>query len=303
MRLFLIDSGPCRYTKDFTPAIFAISQMETEFYPFLYIDYLPYRENETPGIILQTKTATIRKNYTFENKKDIEDLRKLIWYYLLRDYNIKDITKNGCLKDFREYRPNHVVQGWQARKRLAAKDTCCKIVLDELTSEVLKNNILHEVYKLSNKDKQDRNICKKVRFEECGNNYPPNSATFSRCVDEVNWLCNRVYPNKAVDKMDELVKRVRTNLYNYLNKNNLKVNKQKFDEIIDAGLFVDLGNRMGNKVANDANVRASLNNIFTEKKYYLGLIEGFETGNNNLNMIIIFIILLGLIYMLYSKSR
>jgi hypothetical protein len=138
-------------------------------------------------------------------------------------------------------------------------------------------NVLHEVYRVDTHDNQDRNICKKVRGEECGNNYPSNSDTYRRCVDEVNWLCNRGYPkpNRDVKKLEELAKKIRLKIYNYLNQNNLKVNKKKFDEIMDAGLFTDLGNRMGNKVFNDKNVRAGLNEIFTEKDYYLGLIEGF----------------------------
>lgn len=282
MRLFLVDGGKCQYTKDLIPAIFAVSQMEQEFHPHLYISWLPYREDETQGIILQTKTETIRRNWTFKNKKDIDELRKLIWYHLTKEKDIKDITVNGCLKDFKEYNLNKVTQGWQAKKRLAAKDVCCKVVLDTITPEIVKHNILHEVFRLDSTDKLDKNTCKQVRFGECGDNYPSNTPLFNRCVKEANWVCEKGYsPNSPVDKMNEFVKNVRTKLYHELNKSNLKVNKRKFDEIIDAGLFQDLGNRMGNKVANDPNVRSSLDKIFTEKDYYLGLIEGFNDQGVN----------------------
>ena len=311
MRLFLVDGGKCQYTKDLMPAIFAIAQMEQEFNPYLDIEYLPYREDEIPGILLVTKTGTIRKNYTFKNKKDIVDLRNLIWYYLQRDHGIKNAHDEN---DFRQFNPNIVIQGFEAKKRLMKENVCCKIILDTLTSEVMKNNILHEVYRLSPIDKQDKNICKKVRGGECGDNYPPNSATYDRCIDEVDWLCNNSYPvNNAVNAMNQLVKNVRIKLYNELNRSNLKVNKQKFDEIIDAGLFTDLGNRMGNKVANDTNVRASLDKIFTEKDYYLSLIEGFDENNSKLEnnnlftidrfmgLLLILLILL-YVYMLTKKN-
>ena len=94
--------------------------------------------------------------------------------------------------------------------------------------------------------------------------------------------------------MDKYVNSVRHNLYNYLKDNDMKVNKKKFDEIIDAGLFSDLGNRMGNKVANDMNVRAELDTIFTEKDYYLRLIEGLDEPsewNNFFGVMVIFLII------------
>ncbi|QKF94244.1 hypothetical protein QKU48_gp0786 [Fadolivirus algeromassiliense] len=277
MRLFYIEDKGCKHITDIVPGVFAVNQMEQEFFPHITVEYLPFRTDEPGGIILQTKTDVVRRNWTFKNPNDIKELRKLIWHYLEKERNIKDITVNGCLKDFKEYNQNHVTQGWKARKRLAAKDLCCKIVLDTITPEIVRHNILHEEYRLSTKDKLDKNTCKQVRFGECGDNYPPNTPLFERCVREVNWLCERGYgPDSPVKKMDEFVKNVRTKLYHELNKNNLKVNKRKFDEIIDAGLFQDLGNRMGNKVADDPNVRSSLDKIFTEKDYYLGLIEGFN---------------------------
>jgi len=314
MHLFYIAEGSCQHITEIMPGIKTIYQMEAEFHPYLQIEFLPQRDETHEGIILQTKTTTIRRDYNFKDKKAIDDLRNLIWHHLKRENNIKNVQNEN---DFRENRPNHVTQGWQARKRLANKDVCCKLVLDALTLEVIKNNILHEVYKLSPIDKQDRKTCMQVRGGECGDNYPPNTATYKRCVDETTWLCKNGYPiNKRVEAMNQLVKNVRLNLYKYLDENNLKVNKRKFDEIIDAGLFDDLGNRMGNKVANDKNVRASLDQIFTEKDYYLGLIEGFDgeykeeqlsgysgifTWNRITGLILILVVLL-YVYMLAKKN-
>jgi hypothetical protein len=294
------------------PGIFAVSNMESEFHPYLSISYLEHRDGQPSGVILQTKKRIIRKNYDFSEssiKKDLEDLRMMIWHYLVKDNNITDITDvNGCLKDFRRYEPNHVVQGWQARKRLSETDKCCKFIIDNLTDEVLRHNILREEYRLSGEDKQDRNICKKVRGEECGNNYPPNTPSYDRCMREVNWLCNIGYPvNKIVQKHSEIAKKIRTKLYHDLVKSNMKVNKKKFDEIIDAGLFQDLGNRMGNKVANYKNVRHVLDDMFSEKNYYLDLIENFnnkpQQTNVNVNFYILLIIILIVLWWMYSQKR
>jgi hypothetical protein len=304
MRLLHIAQG-CESMIDIWPSIKAVYQMEAEFSPYLTIEFLPYREGQIPGIILQTKDGDIRKNYTFKNKTDIKELRDLIWKYIVPEKHIKDITKNGCLTDFKEYGTSNVIQGWKAKKRALDKEKCCQLVLDSLVKDVVGNNILHEVYRLSPIDRQDKNICKKVRFEACGNNFPKGSAVFKRCVQETEWLCNHGYPNVTVNKMNDFVNKVRKNLWRYLRDNDLRVNKRKFDEIISAGLFDDLGNRMGNKVADDKNVRASLDQIFTEKDYYLGLIEGFDDEDNDFRgafyeMGITLIVIMFLLYIAYG---
>lgn len=313
MRLFYITKGTCQHIMDMMPGIKAIYEMEATFAPYLSVEFLPFRTDAEEEIILLTKNGTIRKNYTLANKKDVDDLRNLIWSHLVKEEHIKPARNEN---DFREAPPAIVVQGWQARKRASEKAICCKFIVDTITSEVLKNNILHEVYRLNLYGKEDKNICKKLRFQECGDNYPPNTPTFERCVREVEWLCNHGYPiNKSVNTMNQIAKNIWLKIYKYLDKHNLKVNKKKFDEIMDAGLFVDLGNRMGNKVANDKNVSATLDHIFTEKDYYLGLIEGFEderfnveSQNNNNNIfkwvygICLLIILLVLLYMKFKKN-
>lgn len=305
LKLYHIDNPNCNYITELMPSIFAVAQMEQEFYPYLTIDYIPHVDGQPQGIILRTKSGDIRRNYTFKNKQDIKDLRNLIWYHLEKQHKFKPAKNEN---DFTEAPKNIVIQGWKAKRRMLEKEKCCKLVLDNLTSQIVNTNILHEVYRLSPIDKQDRNTCKKVRFESCVNNFPKRTAAFDRCIQETVWLCNRGYPNNTVNKMNKYVEQVRRNLYNYLDSHDLKVNKRKFDEIIDAGLFDDLGNRMGNKVADDKNVRATLDKIFTEKDYYLGLIEGFDhtpnfdiPSNNNkwhgISAIVLLILIISFIYL------
>jgi len=297
MRLFHIDKPGCHHITELMDGIKAVYQLEQEFYPYLTVEFLPHKD-QPAGIILLTKTQTIRKNYTFDDPNDINDLRKLIWKYMVEDYNILDITKNGCLTDFREIQqPNIVIQGWQAKKRMKSKEVCCKEIGDgdeEVNNKVNTKPIrtfedqqdalghkpfLHEVYRLDPTDKQNRNICKKVRGGECGDNYPSGSATYKRCMDEVQWLCDNGYPeNKRVDAMNKLVSKTRTDAYNYLKNNNMKVDKLKFDAIADAGLFQDMGNRAGNKVSDYKEPKKVFDNM--NDNILLDRIEGFDGGLN-----------------------
>ena len=285
MKLLFISAGKCQHMKDIIPGIYACAQLGEEFFPYLFVDYIEHIENAESGIILQTKERTIRKNYAFTEKSmqsDLADLRKMIWHYLVKDQKIMDITDvNGCLTDFRKYQPNNVIQGWQNKKRLSKADRCCKFIVKSLTSEIVRHNLLADEYRLSGKDIQNKNICKKVRGGECGDNYPPGSETYNTCLREVEWLCNNGYPrNKLVEKTSQIAGQIRKKIYDDLIKNDMKVNKREFDRIIDAGLFQDLGNRMGNKVANYDNVESTLDSMFDEKRYYLSLIEGFNDDSN-----------------------
>lgn len=300
MRLFHIDKPGCHSMPEIMPGIKAVYQMGVEFFPYLTVEFLPHLD-QPAGVILQTKHGTIRKYYTFDNPKDIEDLRKLIWENLLKEQKIVDITdEEGCLTDFRKDGVNKVITGWHNVSHNEGKDRCCLMIKHAVTSALVRNGILHDIYRFSHKDIQDRKLCKWNRGQECGNNYPPNSATYDLCMDEVNWLCDNGYPvNARVNAMNNLVKTTRRDIYNYLDKHDMKVNKKKFDEIIDAGLFDDLDRSLGNHAKNYTNISEAVDSLFTEKGYYLGLIEDFAGGDNNNNGMIL-VCLLVIICVLYG---
>lgn len=308
MRLFFFDSQSCKHIMDIIPGIALTYQMESEFSPYVTAEFLPRDPAETQeGIILLTKDGQIKRYYDFKDPKTEEDLRKLIEYHLHKDYHIVDQPTNSE-NDFRHAPLNEVIQGWQEKKRISARDVCCKKILDAVTNSIMDNLVLHEIYKLKGGDIKDKETCKKVRLCECRDNYPQDSALFERCSAEVEWLCENGYPiNEKVDKMNSLVNKVRKDIYDYLVKSDMKVDKKKFDEIITAGLFADLGNRMGNKVANDPHVRASVNDIFTEKDYFLYLIEDFETEpKSNYHIwfgLFILLVIASLIYFAYRNRN
>ena len=317
MRLFLIDKPGCHHIKDIMPSIMAVYQMEQEFYPYLTVEFVPHRDHQKPGIILLAGQETIRRYYTFDNPNDIKNLRKLLWKYLLKYHNIKKMKedKNGCLKEIRHDQTNRVIQGWQAKKREMTKEICCKGVkkiyanalsdLLETQEKEMDEKIKHPVYRVDTTNKIDRNICKKIRWEECGNNYAPNSAEHIRCVDQVNYLCNHGYPkNKLVNKVTAVRKKLKAHVLDYLKKNNFRANRKMFDLIFSAGFFEHAFTRAGNKYTEYGSKEHAINDALNENQYFEQLIEGFDINSdpNNcsrLSIIVLMGVFLFLIYTLY----
>ena len=82
LRLFHIEDGSCKNIMDLMHGVKLAYEMESEFIPYLDVNFLPKRDGVPGGVILQTKKRTIRKNYDFTEKsikQDKEDLRKMIW--------------------------------------------------------------------------------------------------------------------------------------------------------------------------------------------------------------------------------
>jgi len=306
MRLFLIDKPKCRHISEIVKGVSAVYQLEQEFYPYLLVDFLPNKNNEPGGVIIQVGKEIIKKNYTFEIPNDLINLRKLLWKLLHKYHNPIDITdKNGCLKDFRKTSTNKIIQGWQAKKKTMREDVCCKIIKNVIANDFTNFMIKHWYYRDPTTNKIDNNTCKKIRWQECGNNYPPNSMTFKRCVDEVEWLCNKGYDknnkNKIIDEKNKMIANIHKKIYDYLDKNNLKVNKQIFDSIINAGLFDNVGNRMGNKSINFYNISNTLDKIMHEKQNYLKIIESFNNKSNYqliINYVTILCIIMTIIFLI-----
>lgn len=238
MRLLHIDTR-CKHMMNLMPSISATYQMEQEFHPYLDVEFLQYDKGYKPGYILQTKKGDI----VTDGYINADELRELVWEKMLEERKIRVMPENM----FIDNTPNNVIQGWKARKRL--RDPCCPTAVPSEPRSPQSLSLVHRAYKGDHTDLQDREICKNVRGQECDNNYVRGSALYKLCKDEVNWLCNQGYPvNKAVEMSNKFASYTQQGLYDYLNKTGGRVTKQKFDEIISAGMFDDLGNRAGNKV-------------------------------------------------------
>lgn len=287
MKLFYIDSGKTRHMFDVVKGVKAVAQLEQEFAPYLHLIYLPRYEDQEQGIILQTQNEAIKRNYTFETEKDINDLRNLIWHYLLKENpNIKmdNCNTNNDSKYGVQF---SVIEGWQAKKRMMNKARCCKKFMNDPQASIDSYNILADRYKLKTNDIQNRNICKKVRYQICDQSYPLRSPNNDYCMKQVDILCDSGYPNKIIDIKNQYIQNTQNDLYKYLEDNNYKVDKQKFDEIISAGMFDNLHLHPGNMSSKD--LREGFNDNIASKSY-------------GITMLIILIILLVLICVYQAKN-
>lgn len=313
MRLFLISPKECMHMSGLIPGISSVYQLEQEFQPYLSVEFLPNHQFPT-GVLLIVGNKVIRRDYTFEDPNDIIELRKLIWQYVieLHDPTYYTNTVNNGWKNLKnnpngpvdkhhyqiEGPTNRVIQGWQAKKRSMKKDGCCKKIKNIFAKiyadtypqyfdhKYQSQQIKHDVYKLDPTDKQDRRICKQVRFGECTDNYPPNTPQFDICQKEVKWLCNNGYPNNI---RTQTILKFRENLKNKvlkeLHENNMVVNKPQFDTIMDAGFFERVNNRMGNKATTYKNVDHAIQNMNTD---FYKMVEGYQDGNKNNDTKLIF---------------
>lgn len=288
MRLLHFNGKICKHMVEIMPGVKATYQMEQEFHPYLDIEFLTYAQHDeqNSGIILQTKNGNVKRYYDFKNNTDIQDLRDLIWEYLLKEKDIVEVDETEQNND-RKVKPNRVIQGWSNIVK-EHQDHVYPNIKPPTVSLPKESNLrsLKPVFRLNPNDKQTKTTCKLSRYQECTDNYQRKSAEFDRCIAEVNWVCENGYPNNKLNKHNAYANNIWANIHDDLVQSGGYVNKQQFDNIIDAGLFYDTGLRSGNKVANYRK---------------LNQIENF--GNDSINyksllwVIIIIAIISGLAYM------
>ena len=318
MRLFLISKPGCHHITELMNGIKAVYQLEMELNPYLLVEFLPNKNNDPGGVIIQAGDEIIRRNYTFDDPNDIKELRKLLWKYLRKLHDPVDITnKNGNIINFKKTQTNKVIQGWQNKKKLMKKDICCKIVRDMVAYHIYKSNsnktpfkqqlIKHPVYRYDNRDLQDKRLCKQNRFRDCGDNYPPGSILFKRCIDEANFLCNKGYPRNTVRETTENYReQLKKYILKYLKDNDMKVNKQMLDLILSAGFFERVKGRAGNR-AHDYNdlIKTVDKSLVDDFDYYANFIESFKNehidNSNNIfiNILLVLSFIIAFLYVIY----
>lgn len=100
------------------------------------------------------------------------------------------------------------------------------------------------------------------------------------------------------------------NIYKNLDKKNLKVNKIKFDKILDT-ILKNLRFPLNNKEVNCENILLSLHEMFTQNHHY-ELIEAFNKNSNFINydnnvlkinaiVIVLIVVIIIILYLLYFK--
>ncbi len=314
MRLFFISPRECQFMKDLIPGIFSVYQLEQEFHPYLTVEFIP-NTTYAAGVLLVVGDKVIRRNYTFNDPNDIIEMRKLIWKYVREIYNPKDITEEidgkTCIKNFIPTMTFKVTQGWANMLRNKEKGICCKKGKDCNKKAVPFPQQLqkHEVYRYLNKDQINMPICKKLRFGECGDNYPSGTPLYNRCVMEADWLCEngyrpveingKLYPKGNINtKLTATFReKLKQDILKYLKRNNMKVDKPMYDLIMSAGFFERPVGRMGNKALPFKRAVTSTDDInVTNFDHYSKLIEGYD-GESKRKSIVYFILVIVILIM------
>jgi hypothetical protein len=314
MKLFYISNRDCQDIKTITKGVKRAYQLEQEFYPYLSVEFLPsakYKE----GIYFVIGDNVIHKDYYLYHKKDLIDLRNTIWSLFPSYYDVTDITKDGCITDFRKLGKNKVTIGWPniiangKNNKIKIPDSML-IKQDIKVDEQISKNILHPVYKNSGADIQDRKLCMINRIKECTDNYPVDSQLYKLCNDNVVWLCKNGYPyNIRTKVMNSIVKKQIEDSLKYLKNNDMKVDKPHFDDMMLSGFFERPANRMGNKYTsanpNDKHAINFIGDKSNEYDYYSQVIEGFDNKNKNHYILIfaVIIIIIFIVYFLHKKSN
>jgi len=305
--------------KDLIPGIFSVYQLEQEFYPYLSVEFIP-NNKYAAGILIIVGDKVIRRNYTFNDPNDIVELRKLIWRYVREINNPADIAitrPDGevCIKDFNKGGGFKVIQGWDNKLKSLEKNVCCKGSDSETKIVPMDQQLInHEVYRYSNKDQINLPICKKLRFQECADNYPPNTPTYKRCLREANWVCENGYPCNVRTKLIATYReKLKNDILRYLKRNDMRVDKQMFDLIMSAGFFERPNNRVGNKASPYTPIIHTIDNIpIDDFDYYSKMIEGLSEGVseddtnqkcNKIFPIIIIVLIIVAISIIYSTSN
>jgi len=201
MKLIHIDRSGCYHMSEIMPAISTIYQMEQEFFPYLTVNFKP-NDGKEPGIILQTATGDIRKAMTFDSPQDVRDLRKFLWEQLKNNYNITDITDEGCVPDLRKMGRQNVVQGWRPARQ-ARCSNCFNSPISMPEKDQLKG-IKHQVYNLNPQNKLNKESCIQLRNIDCDHNYPIASDQNRVCRLETNYYCNNRYPSTNTIKKESI---------------------------------------------------------------------------------------------------
>lgn len=292
IRLFFIDSGECKTIKDITRGVFAVSEIEQFFFPYVSLNYLPFRPGVKGGIILVTNMNTISRTYDFSEEsvaKDIEDMKKVIWEIIEKEGKIKN-------KDITDVIPGYttfgVINSWKQKLKELEKNKCCKLITGSLNETLSNNTLENDFLRLSSKDEQTEKICKQVRGQDCLDNF--RGANLAVCLSETENLCKIGYPeNKVVNKQAEFVTKVRNNLMERLKKNNYLVDKRLFDDMVRAGMLSNIGEKIRN-----ANTNIRLVKGVSADKFR---IENFGNNSYNVSYLLLMIIIIIIVYYFYKN--
>ena len=169
--------------------------MEREFYPYLQIEFCRNPQKcGGVGIVLQTKDDNIKKNFTFKNDTDIENLRDLIWFHLKKEENIinsDDDIANSKDENMLWYNSSQKMRLVNPINEPEFVTSCPQISTNDNDKDI-RNKLMHSSYKMQKfkpSTQTTEKTCINNRNRECDQKSPIGSEANSVCKSIGKALC------------------------------------------------------------------------------------------------------------------
>lgn len=237
MYLYHISGNGCEHMKSLIQSIKAVYQLKEEFHPYVQVRFLPYREDEKTGVIVKSRNFLIRKDYTFHDPQDIVNLRGIIWDQLKKEGKIHDDVwlANG-------QNLNKVTNSWRMALRNHFKNMPDQIILPSVTSEIVRSNILHEVYRLNTVDYINLYDCYKLVKSECYDHFPTGTFIHKKCLQKGHERCSCMFKYNAIIKK---IQKMKDDICQRLEDENIPCSKKKLEIILGIPILRRLSHLVG----------------------------------------------------------
>lgn len=189
MKLTFVPNPDCYHMADLIKSIFAVSQLEQEFHPYLLIEHQPNRDNKPSRVIITTQSNKVLNiPVDFERiPTDINKVRTVVWKLIHNN----DIIKSNYDKFPTAFKnsSNVVSQGWEKLKNNKKQQNNFPIVRQRKTPQPNRKLVLHDAYNVITTPSINKSNCNDVLAKQCNDNYPKSTYNYRKCMEEINDVC------------------------------------------------------------------------------------------------------------------
>ncbi len=257
MYVYHISGNGCQHMKSLIPSIKAVYRLKEEFHPYVQIRFLPHREDQKSGIILKSQDFLVKKDYTFHDPKQYAEIRDLVWNQLKKEGRIVNNDKLAQSQN-----NNTVIQGWKSAVQNYIDNIPDNIILPTVSDEIMKSNILHEVYKLNQVDYITLYDCIKLVKSECYDHFPVGTYIYHKCLEKGHerCLCKFKFTNIL-----QLLQKMKKDICKRLESQNIPCHEKKLDIALNIGLLRRLSKEIDRDQYNYDNILKYLEQIVYNK--------------------------------------
>lgn len=257
MYIYHISGNGCQHMKSLIPSIRAVYRLKEEFHPYVQVRFLPHRENQKSGIVLKSGDFFVRKDYTFHDPKQYNEVRNIVWDQLKLEGKIVNNDKLAQSQN-----NNKVIQGWGNAVKNYIDNIPDNIILPTVSDEIMKSNILHEVYKLNQVDYITLYDCTKIVKSECYDHFPVGTYIYNKCLEKGHERCSCIF---KFTNILELLQKIKKDICKRLKSQNIPCHEKKLDIILNINLLRKLSKEIDKDQYNYDKILKYLENIVYNK--------------------------------------